>query len=113
VCGLSALSALSNGLCSLNLFHDRDNKNRQLPFKLKFKTVGQAIHRGIHFEVSLAPLLRGTHLLYLYLHWLRTVWATHFAGCIGMRLTDPSCRKYWFSNALDLMRVTKGCVRVA
>lgn len=39
---------------------------RRLPFKLKFATVGQALQRGVHFEISLASPLRGSSLILTY-----------------------------------------------
>lgn len=32
---------------------------RRLPFKLRYVTIGQALQRGVYFEISLAPVLRG------------------------------------------------------
>lgn len=69
---LAACATLEVDIISIDL-------QERLPFKLKFQTIGQALQRGIHFEITLAQPLRG-----------------------------QGGRKHWLSNALDLLRATKG-----
>ena len=51
----------------------------RLPFYLKLPQIGQAIERGVHFEISYSPAIR-----------------------------DTTQRKYVISNALDIVRASKG-----
>eukprot|EP00126_Sphaerothecum_destruens_P015593 Sdes_comp9622_c0_seq1m1102 len=53
--------------------------SKRIPFYLKFPSVGLAIQRGIHFEITYSASIR-----------------------------DSSCRRYFFHNATNLFRVTKG-----
>ncbi|ELR17829.1 ribonuclease P/MRP 30 subunit [Acanthamoeba castellanii str. Neff] len=54
---LAACATLEVDVISLDL-------QERLPFKLKFQTIGQALQRGIHFEITLAQPLRGRNIIF-------------------------------------------------
>lgn len=63
--------------------------SRKFDFHLKRPPVTSAIDRGVHFEISFAPALRGKDNLLF-------------------KCPDSSARKFLVSNAVNLMRATKG-----
>lgn len=74
---------------------------KRFPFAVKTAMVQQAIARGIHFEISIGSALKGKF---------------HQFVCINdrprtnplMPHLDPNIRRHMLSNALHLVRVTKG-----
>lgn len=80
-----ACSTLEIDIISLNLTDGR------LPFMLKNNIVGEAISRGVYFEVNYAAAIQG--ILHSHSH------------CHSL---DQSSRRNLFGNMVSLMRATRG-----
>jgi ribonuclease P/MRP protein subunit RPP1 len=75
---------------------------KRFPFAVKTAMVQQAIARGIHFEISIGSALKGKfHNSRLYIN-------DRPRTNPLMPLLDPNIRRHMLSNALHLVRVTKG-----
>ena len=78
---LTACESLDVDIISLDL-------STRLAFSIKPKQVKLAISRGIHFEISYAPAIRGS--------------------IVFIDFSDSSCRRNIISGAQSLIRATKG-----
>lgn len=74
---------------------------KRFPFAVKTAMVQQAIARGIHFEISIGSALKGKFHQFIHLN-------DRPRTNPLMPHLDPNIRRHMLSNALHLVRVTKG-----